>query len=227
MKKIIIAIDGYVATGKGTTAMDLARKLWYTYLDTGAMYRAVAVYAMRHGLLDAPERDKQTMLSQITLSFQHNPETDHNDMILNGENIEKEIRLTTLSSQMKPIVVSPSVRSWLGEEQKRIGQWWGIVVDGRDMGTVVFPHAELKLFLTGNVDIRAQRRYNEMIARWQDVTMEEIYADIVLRDQTDYLGPDAVNIKAPDAIEIDTSVLTIDQQVEQAYNLSLTIINKT
>lgn len=206
--------------------MDLAKKLWYTYLDTGAMYRAVAVYAMRHRLLDAPERDKQTMLSQITLSFQYNPETDHNDMMLNGENIEQEIRLTSLSSQMKPIVVSPSVRSWLGEEQKRIWQTGGIVVDGRDMGTVVFPHAELKLFLTGNIDIRAQRRYEQITSRWQDVTMEEIYADITLRDQTDYLGPDAVNTKAADAIEIDTSVLTIDQQVEQAYQLALEKINQ-
>ena len=129
MKKIIIAIDGYVATGKGTTALGLAQKLWYTYLDTGAMYRAVALYALRHDLLTAPEEEKALMLSQITLSFQYNPKTNHNDMILNGENIENEIRQTSLSSQMKPIVVSPSVRSWLGEEQKRIGSWWGIVVD--------------------------------------------------------------------------------------------------
>lgn len=221
MKKIIIAIDGYVATGKWTTAMGLAKRLWYTYLDTGAMYRAVAVYAMRHGLLDAPESEKKTMLSQITLCFQYNPDTDHNDIILNGENIEQEIRLTSLSSQMKPIVVSPSIRSWLGEEQRRIGQWWGIVVDGRDMGTVVFPDAELKLFLTGNVDIRAQRRYDQTKARWQNVTMEDIYHDIALRDQTDYLWPDAVNTKAHDAIEIDTSVLTVDEQITLAYNLTM------
>lgn len=226
MKKIIIAIDGYVATGKWTTAMGLAKKLWYTYLDTGAMYRAVAVYAMRHGLLHAPESEKQTMLSQITLSFQYNYDTDHNDIILNGENIEQEIRLTSLSSQMKPIVVSPSVRFWLGEEQRRIGQWWGIVVDGRDMGTVVFPDAELKLFLTGNVDIRAQRRYDQTKARWQNVTMEDIYHDIALRDQTDYLGSKAVNRKADDAIEIDTSILTIDEQIEQAYTLALEKINQ-
>ena len=226
MKKIIIAIDGYVATGKWTTAMGLAKKLWYTYLDTGAMYRAVALYAMRHGLLDAPESEKQTMLSQITLCFQYNPDTDHNDIILNGENIEQEIRLTSLSSKMKPIVVSPSVRSWLGEEQRRIGQWWGIVVDGRDMGTVVFPDAELKLFLTGNVDIRAQRRYDQIKARWQDVTMENIYHDIAIRDQTDYLGSEAVNRKADDAIEIDTSILTIDEQIEQAYALALEKINQ-
>lgn len=220
-KKIIIAIDGYVATGKGTTAIWLAKKLWYTYLDTGAMYRAVALYAIRHGLLDAPENEKKTMLSQITLSFHYNPETHHNDMMLNGENIEKEIRQTSLSSQMKPIVVSPSVRSWLGEEQKRIGQEGGIVVDGRDMGTVVFPNAELKLFLTGNVDIRAQRRYDEMLSRGINSTKEEIYQDIELRDQTDYLWPDAVNTKAHDAIEIDTSVLTVDEQITLAYNLTM------
>ena len=219
MKKIIIAIDGYVATGKWTTAMGLAKRLWYTYLDTGAMYRAVAVYAMRHGLLDAPESEKQTMLSQITLCFQYNPDTDHNDIILNGENIEQEIRLTSLSSQMKPIVVSPSVRSWLGEEQRRIGQWWGIVVDGRDMGTVVFPDAELKLFLTGNVDIRAQRRYDQIKARWQDVTMENIYHDIAIRDQTDYLGSKAVNRKADDAIEIDNSSMSKQEQFDVVITL--------
>lgn len=226
MKKIIIAIDGYVATGKGTTAIGLAKKLWYTYLDTGAMYRAVAFYAIRNGLLNADEQTKSEMLSQIALSFVYNSDTDHNDMILNGENIEQEIRQTSLSSQMKPIVVSPSVRSWLGEEQKRIGQWGGIVVDGRDMGTMVFPHAELKLFLTGDVDIRAQRRYNEMIARWQQVTLEEIYHDIEQRDQTDYLWSEAVNTKADDALEIDTSVLTIEEQIEQAYQLALEKINQ-
>ena len=226
MKKIIIAIDGYVATGKGTTALGLAQKLWYTYLDTGAMYRAVALYALRHDLLTAPEEEKALMLSQITLSFQYNPKTNHNDMILNGENIENEIRQTSLSSQMKPIVVSPSVRSWLGEEQKRIGSSWGIVVDGRDMGTVVFPQAELKLFLVGEVDIRAQRRYDEMIARWVKTNIEDIYADISQRDETDYLGTDAVNTKADDAIQIDTSILTIDEQIEMTYQLALATINQ-
>lgn len=226
MKKIIIAIDGYVATGKGTTALGLAQKLWYTYLDTGAMYRAVALYALRHDLLSAPEEKKALMLSQITLSFEYNPETDHNDMMLNGENIENEIRQTSLSSQMKPIVISPSVRRWLGEEQKRIGSWWGIVVDGRDMGTVVFPQAELKLFLVGEVDIRAKRRYDEMRARWVKTNIEDIYADIAQRDETDYLWPDAVNTKADDALQIDTSILTIDEQIEITYKLALVKINQ-
>ena len=221
MKKIIIAIDGYVATGKGTTALGLAQKLWYTYLDTGAMYRAVALYALRNGLLDAPEDKKKLMLSQISLSFQDNQETNHTDILLNGENVEKEIRQTSLSLQMKPIVVSPSVRSWLGEQQKEIGKDGGIVVDGRDMGTAVFPQAQLKLFLTGDVSVRAQRRYHDMKTKQDGLTLEDVYADIAQRDETDYLGPDAVNIKAHDAIAIDTSILTIDEQIDFAYQLAL------
>lgn len=151
------------------------------------MYRAVAFYAIRHGLLDAPEDQKKEMLSQITLSFQYNPETKHTDIVLNGENIEKEIRQTSLSSQMKPIVVSPSVRARLGEQQKKIGQNGGIVVDGRDMGTVVFPQAELKLFLRGDIDVRAQRRYRDMVLKQPSLTLEDVYADIHQRDETDYL----------------------------------------
>ena len=224
MKLLTITIDGYVATGKWTTAIWLARKLSYTYLDTGAMYRAVARYAREHGLMDANEQTKTEMMSQIDISFYYNPDTDHDDVYVNGQNIENEIRQTSLTSLMKPIVVSPAVRKALWEKQQKIWSQWWIVVDGRDMGTVVFPNAELKLFLVGDVHIRAQRRYQQLIERWQVVSLDEIYNDIALRDETDYLWPDAVNHKAWDAIEIDTSVLTIDQQIDMVYQLALTKI---
>ena len=161
------------------------------------------------------------MLRQITLSFQENKKTNHTDMLLNGENVEQEIRQTSLSLQMKPIVVSPSVRSWLGEQQKEIGKEGGIVVDGRDMGTAVFPQAQLKLFLTGDVSIRAQRRYHDLKTKQEGLSLEDVYSDIAQRDETDYLGPDAVNSQAHDAITLDTSILTIDEQIDFAYQLAL------
>lgn len=224
MKPIVITIDGYVATGKGTTATGLARKLWYKYLDTGAMYRAVARYAIQYGFLDADEQTKTQMMSQIDISFHYNPETDHDDVYLNNQNIENEIRQTDLTLRMRPIVVSPAVRSALWNLQRKIWEEWGIVVDGRDMGTVVFPDAELKLFLVGNTDIRAQRRYEQLVAKWSQVSLDDIYKDIAQRDETDYLWPQAVNYKASDAIEIDTSVLTIEEQIDIVYKLALTKI---
>lgn len=223
MKSLTITIDGYVATGKGTTAIGLARKLGYIYLDTGAMYRAVARYAREHGLLESNEQTKADMMSQITISFHYNSETDHDDVYLNGQNIENEIRQTTLTSIMKPIVVSPVVRTSLWEKQRLIWSQWWIVVDGRDMGTIVFPDADLKIFLVGNIDIRAQRRYDQLTERWQIVLLEDIYHDIALRDEIDYLWSTAVNYKSEDAITIDTSVLTIDQQIDMVYKL---VINK-
>ncbi len=224
MNPLVITIDGYVATGKGTTAVGLARKLWYKYLDTWAMYRAVARYALQHDLLDSDEQTKTEMMSQIDIAFHYNTETDHDDVYLNHQNIENEIRQTDLTLRMKPIVVSPTVRSALWNLQRKIWEEWWIVVDGRDMGTVVFPDAELKFFLVGNTDIRAQRRYDQIISKWSQVSLDDIYKDIAQRDQTDYLWPQAVNYKASDAIEIDTSVLTIDEQIDKVYQLALTKI---
>ena len=221
MKPIVITIDGYVATGKGTTATGLARKLWYKYLDTGAMYRAVARYAIQHGFLDSDEQTKTQMMSQIDITFHYNTETDHDDVYLNNQNIENEIRQTDLTLRMKPIVISLAVRSALWNLQRKIWEEWWIVVDGRDMGTVVFPNAQLKFFLIWNTDIRAQRRYDQLIAKWSQVSLDDIYKDIAQRDETDYLWPQAVNYKASDAIEIDTSVLTIDEQIDKVYQLAL------
>lgn len=218
-QNLVIAIDGYVATGKGTTALWLAQKLGYIYLDTGAMYRAVTRYALTHDLLDADEQTKTQMMGQIEISFQLNPTTNHHDTYLNGENIESYIRKPELSLRMKPIVTSPAIRTALGQLQSDMGTQGGIVADGRDMGTVIFPHADVKIFLVCDTHIRAQRRYEQLTQRWDIVNIDDIYKDISQRDDTDYLGPQAINKKADDAIQIDTSHLTIEAQIDQIYNL--------
>ncbi len=221
MKKITITIDGYVATGKGTTAIWVARKLWYIYLDTGAMYRAVTLYALQHNLLYADEQTKAEMMGHIDFSFHYNTQTDHDDIYLNGMNVESEIRQVALSLQMKSIVTSPAVRTALWQKQKEFAGHGWFVVDGRDMGTVVFPDAEVKVFLIGNINIRAQRRYEQLLAKWQSVSLDDIYRDINQRDETDYWWPQAVNCKADDAVEIDTSVLTIDEQIDKVYKMAM------
>lgn len=223
---IIITIDGFVATGKWTTASWVAKLLGYRYLDTWAMYRAVALYALRNNLLESSEADKQAMLEDITLEFHADPISWKDHIRLNQEDVEDEIRDTKLSSQMKPIVTSDAVRKRLGAEQQRIWHEGGIVVDGRDMGTVVFPDAELKLFLVGDKTIRAQRRYKEMVLRGKPTSLEDIMFDIEQRDNTDYLGRDAVNWKADDALELDTSVLRIEEQIQHVYDLAQELISK-
>ena len=175
--------------------------------------------------MQSSEATKTAMLQEIELAFEHNSLTEHDDILLNGINVEEEIRTPALSSQMSSIVRSPAVRQRLWQEQKRIWQHGGIVVDGRDMGTVVFPEAELKLFLVGDIAIRAQRRHQEMIARGRPSSLEEIMHDIRTRDHTDYLWEDAVNYKASDALELDTSKLTIDEQIDYVYQLAIKIIN--
>lgn len=215
----IIAIDGYVATGKGTTAQGVARQLGYIYLDTGAMYRAVTLYAIQHDLLDADEETKAQMMTQINISFEHNPETDHDDIILNGSNVEKEIRQTGLSLRMKTIVTSPVVRQALKMMQRRFGEEGNIVADGRDMGTVVFPGADLKIFLVCDVQVRAQRRYDQLVSQGIAADLDSIRHDIAHRDEIDYAVANGVNRMADDAIIIDTTHMTIAEQIAKVIAL--------
>ncbi len=218
-KQIVVAIDGYVATGKWTVAKAISSLFWYVYLDTGAMYRAVTLYACRHGLLDADEQTKTAMMSQIDLSFAYNSDTGHSDILLNGENVEKEIRQTTLSLKMKPIVTSPGVRSALIKKQQELGDRGGIVMDGRDIGTVVFPEADLKIFLVADVEVRAQRRKNQLFELWQEANIDDIRQDIAYRDETDYLWPAAINRPAHDSIIIDTTYMTVDSVFQYVKEL--------
>lgn len=212
---MIIAIDGYVATGKGTTAQWVARALGYTYIDTGAMYRAATRYAREHGLLDADADKLVAMLDDCEMQFVRNDATQHDDMHINGINREKDIRSTDLALVMRPIVTCRPLREKMVEMQRTLAVWSDVVGDGRDMGTVVFPDAEYKYFLTCDVDVRVDRRVRQLVSQWLDADAEKIRHEIMLRDETDYLGPDAINKKSPDAQVIDTTLMTIDEQVDR------------
>lgn len=220
MKKITIAIDGYTWTGKWTTSKWVAKALWYTYLDTGAMYRATTLYAIRNDLLNAIDKEKASILDSITMHFELNPETWIQEMYLNGENVEKEIRKTSLGLQMKPIVSCIPLREKMIALQASMWKDWWIVWDWRDMWTHVFPDAEVKVFLVCDVEERVKRRVKQLEEQWQEVNESAIKKEIIMRDETDYLWFEAVNKKAEDAIVIDTTNTTIEQQIAMIVELA-------
>ena len=215
MKKITIAIDGYSGTGKGTTSRGVAEELWYIYLDTGAMYRAATLIAIREEKLDASAEEKVAMLRAHALSFVRNTETWNDDIYVDGENVESLIRTTALAMQMKPIVTCIPLREEMVRLQQNFWTVWGIVCDGRDTATHIFPDAQLKVFMICDVETRARRRYAQLVAWWHEADLEAITTEIELRDQTDYLWPAAVNKKHPDAKVLDTTHLSIDEQIAQ------------
>jgi len=215
-KKIIIAIDGHSSCGKSTVAKDIARKLNYIFIDTGAMYRAVTLYCLRHklinnGIVNIP--DLKANLDKIKVSFRYNETTSHNDIWLNGENVEQEIRLLTVSHNVSPVAAVAEVRHLLVALQQEMGKSKGIVMDGRDIGTVVFPEAELKIFMTAQPDVRAQRRYDELTAKGEKVSYEEIKANIIERDRYDETREESPLRKADDAIVLDNSFMTREEQL--------------
>lgn len=216
MRKITIAIDGHSSCGKSTMAKDLARKIGYIYVDTGAMYRAVTLYALRNGMLDDKESLEQA-LGDIKITFRLNEES-RPETYLNGENVEREIRSIEVSNHVSPIATLPFVRKFLVAQQQAMGTEKGIVMDGRDIGTVVFPDAELKIFVTASAEVRAQRRYDELKAKGQEASYEEILKNVVERDYIDSHREVSPLRKADDAIELDNSHMTIAQQNEWLMN---------
>ena len=215
MKKITIALDGFSSTGKSTLAKQLAQHLGYVYVDTGAMYRAVTFFAMQNGYISEGFFDKQTLTNSlpfIKLHFAFNTELGFGEMYLNDVNIESEIRTLEVSNFVSFVAEVSEVRAKLVEQQKEMGKGKGIVMDGRDIGTVVFPKAELKIFMTAGSETRAQRRYDELKVKGQQVTFEDVLKNVVDRDFIDTHRDDSPLIKAHDAIEIDNSYLTKDEQ---------------
>lgn len=216
MKKIVIAIDGYSSCGKSTMAKNLARQLGYVYVDTGAMYRAVTLYALRHQLFEADgEVDAaslQRAMPDIRISFQFNKQTGKPDTYLNDELVEQEIRTMKVSEKVSKIAALPFVRTALVAQQQRMGKDKGIVMDGRDIGTVVFPHAELKIFVTASAEVRAQRRYDELQQKGMPARYDDILKNVQERDYIDSHREVSPLRKAEDAIELDNSNLTIDEQ---------------
>jgi len=222
MNKINIAIDGYSSTGKSTIAKQLAAKLGYIYVDTGAMYRAVTLYAMQHKLISTTTFKKKLLiasLDNISLNFKFNPDLGFAEMYLNGINVEKEIRKLDVSNFVSKIAEIPEVRSKLVEQQKKMGINKGIGMDGRDIGTVVFPNAELKIFMTASSDIRAQRRFDELNAKGDKVTFSEVKENIEYRDKVDTTRADSPLVQAKDAQLFDNSFLSKEAQFEQLLKL--------
>jgi cytidylate kinase len=214
-KKIIIAIDGYSSCGKSTVAKEIARKLNYLFIDSGAMYRAVTLSFIRSGVLPGREVDLPALkekLNTIHITFQPNPETGHNDIFLNGENVEQEIRQLAVAQKVSQVAAIAEVRQFLVAQQQEMGQSKGIVMDGRDIGTVVFPAAELKIFMTADAHIRALRRYDEMKAKNETVNFEEILRNITERDRVDETRAESPLRKAQDAIVLDNSRMTREEQ---------------
>lgn len=224
-KKITIAIDGFSSTGKSTIAKKLAQALSYVYVDTGAMYRAVTLYALNNNLIE--NRDKLVAsLPNINLSFTYNEALGFAEMYLNGENVEKEIRTLKISKYVSNVSAISEVRKKLVEQQQQMGKDKGIVMDGRDIGTVVFPDAELKFFLTAAPEVRAHRRYKELLDRGEDVQYEEVLKNVQNRDYIDSHRVDSPLEKAEGAIEIDNSNMSLDEQLERILDYTKRIITK-
>ncbi len=222
MKKITIAIDGFSSTGKSTLAKQLAKELGYVYVDSGAMYRAITLYAMQQGHVTADHLDRAHLvqdLPSIELHFEFNPEVGYGEMFLNGQNVEKEIRSIEVSRLVSKIAEVSEVRTKLVQQQKAMGVKKGIVMDGRDIGTVVFPDAELKIYMTASAATRAQRRYDELREKGQPVSYEDVLENVVERDRIDTTRDDSPLVMADGAIEIDNSYLTREEQLAAVLEL--------
>lgn len=216
MKKIIVAIDGHSSCGKSTMAKDLAREVGYIYVDTGAMYRTVTLFALRQGLFNADgsvQADRlEALMPEVQVSFRLDPETRLPQACLNGECVETEIRGLEVSSHVSPIAALPFVRSAMTRQQQMMGEEKGIVMDGRDIGTVVFPEAELKIFVTASAEVRARRRYDELTAKGDMVSYEDILANVRERDYIDSHREVAPLCQAADALLLDNTSMTIPEQ---------------
>lgn len=216
-KKLIIAIDGYSSTGKSTFAKTIAKRLGYLFVDTGAMYRAVTLYALQQGLIDEKGNvNTQQIINQlnnINIRFSYNSSKGSSDTMLNGVNVEEAIRTMEVSQYVSPVSAIPEVRKQMVHQQQEMGKEGGLVMDGRDIGTVVFPNADLKLFMTADPKVRAERRYKELAAKGEKITLKEIEENIRQRDYEDSHRTTSPLRKADDAIELDNSHMTPDEQL--------------
>ena len=230
MGKITIAIDGFSSTGKSTVAKQLAQALEYIYVDSGAMYRAVTLFALRNELINKEDpglSDLIARLPEINLQFIYNQELGYAEIHLNGEHVEKEIRTLEVSEYVSQVSVIKEVRDKLVTLQREMGKEKGVVMDGRDIGTVVFPDAELKIFIIASPDIRAKRRYNELLERGDKVDFEQVLKNIRERDYIDSHREFSPLKRAEDAIEIDNSEMNLDSQFEKVLSLARDTIKKS
>jgi len=224
MKPIIVAIDGYSSCGKSTLAKALAKRIQYAYVDTGAMYRAVTLFILRNQIDISSKSDREIddIVDQIEITFRNNAESNPSETFLNGENVEEEIRGKEVSEAVSEVSQIKQIRKRMIDLQQKAGRNKKMIMDGRDIGTMVFPEAEVKLFMTADPNIRAQRRFDELKAKGKDVTLEEVKANLNLRDYNDTHRKENPLTKADDAIEIDNSYLSEEEQL----NLVLKIISE-
>lgn len=223
MNKITIAIDGFSSTGKSTLAKQLAKQLNYIYVDTGAMYRAVAYYALKNDLISETNFNSEALINQleaIQITFKFNEALGFAEVYLNGENIETKIRTLEVSKYVSPVATLSQVRQKLVEQQQIMGKDKGVVMDGRDIGTVVFPNAELKIFMTASAETRAKRRYKELLERGDILSYKDVLDNVTTRDRIDSTREDSPLIQAEDAIAIDNSNLTIEEQLITVLKLA-------
>ncbi len=216
-KKIIIAIDGHSSCGKSTTAKRIAKQLGYIFIDSGAMYRVVTLFALRHHLIEnqtVKTEELITALPEIRISFKYNAEEASNETFLNGESVETEIRQLKVSQHVSLIAAIKEVREAMVAQQQQMGLNKGIVMDGRDIGTVVFPHAELKIFMTASAEVRAQRRYDELTSKGETVSFNDILQNVVERDFIDSTRAESPLVQAPDALLLDNSHMDIAEQTQ-------------
>ena len=220
MKQIIVAIDGYSSCGKSTIAKQLAQYAGYRYIDTGAMYRAVALYAIRNKISDVSNQQPEiiALLPQVHIDFTIQPDGLQH-VTLNGEDVEKQIRTLEVGNMASQIAVIPEVRRFLVAQQQQMGKNGGIVMDGRDIGTVVFPKAELKLFLTASPEVRAERRYKELIEKGEQPVMADVLADVNDRDYRDTHRAESPLKQAADAVVVDNSNMTREEQIQHIYRI--------
>ncbi|HEY5687719.1 MAG TPA: (d)CMP kinase [Yeosuana sp.] len=228
-KKIIIAIDGFSSTGKSTVAKQIAKHLGYIYIDSGAMYRAVTFFAMTQGFIDNEKFNIEGLISKlksIDIGFKFNEDLGFAEVYLNGENIEKQIRTLEVSNFVSIVSAIPELRQQLVLQQQKMGIKKGVVMDGRDIGTVVFPDAELKLFMTASADTRALRRFKELKSKGENVLYEHVLKNVQERDYLDSTREDSPLFKADDAIEIDNSNMSMEEQFATILKLVMTVLNK-
>lgn len=226
MNKIVIAIDGYSGCGKSSTAKAVAKDLGYTYIDSGAMYRAATLYFLDNFLSPTNPKDVEKALGSFEISFQINPDSGQQETYLNGLNVEKKIRSMRVTEKVSGIATIPAIRVALVSQQQKLGKKKGVVMDGRDVGSVVFPDAELKVFMTANLEIRAERRQQELLAKNELVKLEAIKNNLAERDRIDSTRAMGPLIKMGDAIEIDTSDISFEEQVAEIVHAARQIIYK-
>lgn len=226
MDKIVIAIDGYSGCGKSSTAKAVAKILGYTYIDSGAMYRAATLHFLNEKLSLSDEEEVKKGLNSLNISFQINLETGLQETYLNNKNVEEEIRSMHISQMVSELATVASIRKELVAQQQRLGRGKGVVMDGRDIGSVVFPNAELKVFMTADLKTRAERRQLELYEKGKSVDLKEIEENLAKRDKIDSSRTESPLLKMSDAVEVDTSNLTFEGQVAQIVQLAKTILKE-